>query len=811
MIRGENKEINTSYLSDHNTYKTNNPEYIVVHNTDNFSEGADARGNKLSYGYDSANRLSSVSHDVTQNGTKSTVKNTYTYTKDRLTGISHNGFSYGFAYDAFGNLTGESAAGKQIIGYEYEAANGNLLKTTYANGDSVRFTYDGQDRVLLSYYKPASGSEQKLNEYVYDRSGNLAKVTNHMTGKSYEFDYDFLDRLMRARDNADNYYEYTYDVNNNMTRMYHGAGVYGIATTYSYDKDGRETTASASKNYYRTTEYDPLGRIANQLWHTPAAISGAIYEYSSSGTRENGLPSSLQVGGSNYGYAYDQNGNITEYQVSDTNASGGTTKTVAYQYDELNRLIRENNQILNKTVTYAYDIGGNLVSEKEYAYASGTLPASASVTKTGTFDSVWKDKLVKWNGVAMTYDASGNMLTKGNTKYTWTLGNALASVSNGKNIQYSYDHAGHRIRKVVDGAVTQMCYAGDLLVSERTGSEKTLWYRYDSSGNVIALTYESEIYMYLRNAQNDIIGLLDKDGKVVVRYTYDSWGQVVKIEGTLKDKVGARNPFRYKGYYYDVETGLYYCRSRYYDPAIRRFISADDTQVLRDNLDMLGEKNLYTYCDDNPITRVDGDGQCWNIVVGAVIGAAVNVITGGIAATVTGQKYSGVDIFWAAVAGAGGDGGMVRALIGGGISAVYTICCSYQRGDSLLKTVLNASTAFLATVFISNVTGFASIPEHSQNLITGVWGTTFGLSGNLTAAGVSAGISMSNTSENKVINQPISASHISVPIPKKAIGQSRTFNGKNKVYSTSFIYKASNGKVVYKKRKNYYPRNARTV
>ena len=126
---------------------------------------------------------------------------------------------------------------------------------------------------------------------------------------------------------------------------------------------------------------------------------------------------------------------------------------------------------------------------------------------------------------------------------------------------------------------------------------------------MIALTYESEIYMYLRNAQNDIIGLLDKDGKVVVRYTYDSWGQVVKIEGTLKDKVGARNPFRYKGYYYDVETGLYYCRSRYYDPAIRRFISADDTQVLRDNLDMLGEKNLYAYCDDNPITRVDVNGQ----------------------------------------------------------------------------------------------------------------------------------------------------------------------------------------------------------
>ncbi len=754
----------------------------------------------------------SVSHDVTQNGTKSTVKNTYTYTKDRLTGISHNGFRYGFAYDAFGNLTGESAAGKQIIGYEYEAANGNLLKTTYANGDYVRFTYDGQDRVLLSYYKPASGSEQKLNEYVYDRSGNLAKVTNHMTGKSYEFDYDFLDRLMRARDNADNYYEYTYDVNNNMTRMYHGAGVYGIATTYSYDKDGREITASASKNYYRTTEYDPLGRIANQLWHTPAAISGVIYEYSGSGTRENGLPSSMQVGGSNYGYTYDQNGNITQYQVSDTNASGGTTKTVTYQYDELNRLIRENNQILNKTVTYAYDIGGNLVSEKEYAYASGTLPASASVTKTGTFDPVWKDKLVKWNGVAMTYDASGNMITKGSTRYTWTLGNALAAVSGGKNIQYSYDHAGHRIRKVVDGAVTQMRYAGDLLVSERTGSEKTLWYRYDSSGNVIALTYESEIYMYLRNAQNDIIGLLDKDGKVVVRYTYDSWGQVVKIEGTLKDKVGARNPFRYKGYYYDVETGLYYCRSRYYDPAIRRFISADDTQVLRDNLDMLGEKNLYAYCDDNPITRVDGDGQCWNIVVGAVIGAAMNVLAGGVAAAVTGQEYTVTDMIVAGFAGAvaGGLGSVkklavlkiVGAIGGGVISAVYAGLYSYKRGDSVLATVGNASTAFLTTVFISNLTGFADASEFCEKSIAIAWGATYGVGASSIAASVSLGVSNS-VSQNEIQEKQV--------YWEKKIGQGRYFNGRTGTSVNYNIWKTSAGVLKKRPKKIYRPSNAYSV
>ncbi len=97
-----------------------------------------------------------------------------------------------------------------------------------------------------------------------------------------------------------------------------------------------------------------------------------------------------------------------------------------------------------------------------------------------------------------------------------------------------------------------------------------------------------------------------------------------------------------------METGLYYCRGRYYDPAIRRFISVDDTQVLRDNLDMLGEKNLYVYCDDNSIMRVDGDGQFFWI--GGLIGAAVNVVTGGIAASVTGQRYTIVDMV-AAVSG----------------------------------------------------------------------------------------------------------------------------------------------------------------
>ncbi len=373
---------------------------------------------------------------------------------------------------------------------------------------------------------------------------------------------------------------------------------------------------SSSSNYYRTTSYDSLGRVDMQTWTNTGNPNTVIYEYDDTdSTRRSSFPSAVILGSRNLGYTYDGNGNITRIQDSDTNASGGTTKTISYQYDELNRLTREDNQVLNKTVTYSYDLGGNLVSEKEYAYTTGTLPAAAPVTKTGTYDTVWKDKLLNWNGTAMTYDAIGNMLTKGSTTYTWTQGRKLASVQNGKSIQYFYDHTGNRTRKVVDGVTTQFRYAGDLLVSERTGSEKNLWYRYDSAGNVISVTYDSVFYTYVRNVQNDVIAMIDSKGNEVVRYTYDSWGRVMSITGSMRDSLGERNPFRYRGYYYDTETGLYYLKNRYYDTEIRRFINSD-TVVGK----IPENSNVFAYCGSNPINRADYNGHFYFAIAGVEIG-----------------------------------------------------------------------------------------------------------------------------------------------------------------------------------------------
>ena len=588
----------------------------------------DGRWGKLTYGYDSADRMVSVEQQVTVDGVKQTVKNTYGYTGDDLTSIDHNGFRYGFSYDGFGSTTAASIAGKQVVGYTYEPGNGNLVKTTYANGHEIRYTYDDQDRMTASFFKASAGAaEQKLNTYIYNKEGNLCQVTNHMSGKTYYLDYDLLDRLMRVRDEKGSYYEYTYDSNNHMRKLFQQGsqgGAAHVTTTYSYDKDGREKETRVSGKFSRVTDYDSLGRVQGMYMNVNNAALAATFEYgNSTGSSLSAQPSSIGVNGEKYFYEYDANGNITSVEFLPALNSTKKPWKETYQYDERNQLIRENSQQQNKTFVYAYDLGGNLTSVKEYPYTEGTITAAPLKTETGTYASGWKDQLVNWNGTVITYDAIGNMLTRGNTTYSWTLGRKLAAVDNGKKIQYFYDHTGSRTKKIVDGVATEYRMAGDLLMSETTNGQ-TLWFTYDSNANLFSMVTGGKHYFYQRNLQNDIIALVDEAGDTVVNYTYDSWGKVLNITGSRKDTIGQLNPFRYRGYYYDKETGMYYLKNRYYDPELRRFISSDAVTTLAASTETLHNRNLYTYCNQNPITRSDSNGNLWTVVAG-LAGAAISL------------------------------------------------------------------------------------------------------------------------------------------------------------------------------------------
>jgi RHS repeat-associated protein len=135
------------------------------------------------------------------------------------------------------------------------------------------------------------------------------------------------------------------------------------------------------------------------------------------------------------------------------------------------------------------------------------------------------------------------------------------------------------------------------------------------------------MYYYVRNGQSDIIGILDSTGIQVVYYQYDSWGNPLTPTGSLASTIGTDNPFRYRGYYLDSETGLYYLNSRYYDSSVGRFINADG--LISSSSSLLGT-NMYGYCENNPISFVDKSGKL-AIVDDAILGLTILVFFGIIA------------------------------------------------------------------------------------------------------------------------------------------------------------------------------------
>lgn len=634
----------------------------------------DAKGNQTLYRYDNMKRLTAVSQKVTIDGAEERVRNAYTFTKDQMTSILHNGFTYGFTYDGFGNLEKVDVTGNPLVQYEREERNGKLLKMVYGNGQSIRCVYDDLERIQTTYFrKSTAASEQKCCSYEYDRQSNLSKVTNYLSGKTYQLSYDLLDRLCQVVDEEGNSYEYTYDADNNMVKMYRTVGNAYLSEAYTYDDDGRETKTSL-RGFVRSTTYDTLGRVSKQSWNKPAFATTYTYVPGSGGSKS-GMIQEMKNGSETLSYTYDENGNITKI----TDAKGSTT----YAYNELNQLIRENNHILKKTVTYCYDVGGNLTSRKEYAYTTAvSLPVTAQKTDNYAYDSKWKDKLVGINGKTLTYDEIGNLTAYDGVTYSWSMGRQLTGVENGKSIQYAYDHTGMRVKKTIDGVTTNYHLAG-MLISGETTNGATTWYNYDSNSRLISMVYNHVDYFYVKNVQGDIIGLIDKEGNKVVEYEYDSWGAIVKVSGSMAGSLGKKNPFRYRGYYYDEETGLYYVSSRYYDPEVGRWINADDPEIIDGGNDHILENNLFAYCFNNPVNMTDDTG-CWPkwatkiaIGVGAIlIGAAVVAATAAVVAVTTAAATATVSVATAfsgaAVAGvkAAAISGAIGAAVGAGTSAV---------------------------------------------------------------------------------------------------------------------------------------------
>ena len=152
----------------------------------------------------------------------------------------------------------------------------------------------------------------------------------------------------------------------------------------------------------------------------------------------------------------------------------------------------------------------------------------------------------------------------------------------------------------------------------------------------MSVKYNGTYYYYLYNGQGDVVKLIDGDGVSQVEYTYDTWG-ACSVTGSLANTLGAKNPFRYRGYVYDTETRLYYLESRYYDPETGRFISAD--VYLSTNQGVLGN-NAFLYCGNNPANCKDEEGEFWNLIAGTVIGAIIGGVTQVVGNVIEGKDWN---------------------------------------------------------------------------------------------------------------------------------------------------------------------------
>ena len=813
----------------------------------NVASVTDARKKTVSYTYDSENRLLTKMTDANNHSTQyhyeaSTDRLTgvsatasgqtrdvsYTYDEgDRIKSIKHGGTTYAFDYDGFGNQTMVKAGDKTLERYGYAPNNGPLITVAYGNGDTQEILYDKEERIKSRRW---NGESTDAVRYEYDDYGTLEKETDLVNGRIDKDQYDMTGRLVQsttlekntgasgeptvANTHTVQSLEIGYDSYNRVNRLVHSLEgsktktglVYGDAS--KAQRPGLSYGLTVDGVTRQTLEYDALSRRTKEI----VTLSGGskrenryIFGTINHLTDTDSLLESMSNGTDSWNYTYDNAGNITAI------TSGG--KRISYQYDELNQLIRENNGVLNETILYTYDAGGNMTSRKTYDYTEGTLQ---TIKKNETFtyrSDGWKDQILSWNGYRYTYDAGGNPTLLRGVPLTWAEGRRLKKVSlSWGTVDFAYDSDGKRVRKTSGNTETKYYYNGSTLsglVRTTTGStgttKTTVQFVYDAEGKPFMLRFNGKTdYFYLYNGLGDVVGLIDSSNKVVVRYQYNSWGKVTSSEDTSGVSLATLNPFRYRKYVYDPETGLYCLGSRYYDPEVGRFVNADDPGTIFAKPQELYNKNLYAYCDNNPVIREDIQGYfpipC---IVGAVVGA---VVSGFSYVLSSGGEIDGVELAKSCLVGA----------VSGALAPLDPLKGKVQwvvAGAALINginTAINTEGGFLTRCVCG---GLEAVGTYVAGATANSWTSPENVILATKAAQIignaAVGYTLGQTAELAVVG--VSAAITSKPSAAKAKTTSVT-KPKIKLNSTPYvksITSASGRKKVANKVKKSSPRNAK--
>ena len=570
----------------------------------------------------------------------------YSYTSNgEIQTISRGGTSYNYSYDIWGRSRGLTVGASSLSTNVFNDA-GLLAGVEYGNGFAVEYEYDNLDRLVAVKTKPAdSDTYSTAYEYIYNGNGELYEERNYLTNRALLHEYDHSGRCVASVEKtftgssasltygtAVSTYLYHYDVNNNISRIQQSIAGSSWNMVYTYDKDNRGLTTTIGNDIVFTNSYDAIGRIQSKQIGLSTPYSIAVsYKNGVNGSSSVLLDTYRNGADDAYSYTYDANNNILSVAQGEASSS--------YVYDAANQLVRANiynSNTDNYTATYTYDGNGNITAKSIYPYTIGELGTATSTIQYGYETAGWTDQLTSYNGQSIVYDASGNPTTYLGQSLSW---NGLQLTGVGGNISYSYDKDGIRQTKTVGTAITQYYYNGNVLMGTYDGTNKLL-FSYNEQSNVVAVNYNGTYYYYLRDGQGNIIKLIDGNGATVVSYSYDPWGACT-TSGTMASTLGTLNPFRYHGYVYDEETGWYYLSSRYYNPEVGRYLSADTLSSTGQGV--LGY-NMYAYCLNNPTTNYDPSGSLSfsNLLSGAkllsvgltAVAVGLTVLTCGAAAPV---------------------------------------------------------------------------------------------------------------------------------------------------------------------------------